>query len=230
MNPKRQKTEKILIDNLVKLLGSSDNPNITLYKDLFKSMNDGEFDEFMKKLRNKEITLSIIIPTGEKYGISVDKNIKLGKELGYNFFQRLKVGPTKDLPGYTTPEEYLVVSLPIRRVSQTLSKKISVPQHNKSISAVTGQVTNDSRNATLTFPEINVLSGYGSFHILNELLKIRGGDLGSMNALERSLQQTGGARQEAIKEYATGTLSNSVLSKYLLSMMIRNTVYKDPKR
>lgn len=230
MTPSRSKAENTLISYLTKMLGSSDNENIKLYKELFKSMSDKDFDEFMRKLKNKEITLSIIVPTGEKYGISVENNIKVAKELGYDFFQRLKVGPTKDLPGYTSPEKYLVVSLPVRRVSQTITKKLSVPQHNKSISAITGQVTNDSRNTTLTFPEINVLSGYGCFNILKELLKVRGGDLGNMTALERSLQQTGGAKLENIDIYSSGTLSNSVLSKYLLSMMIRNTIYKEPKK
>lgn len=222
-NDRRKKVENFLYEYIEKIC-HGDKRNVDLYKDLFKTMTDDKFDEFMKKIKNKEIHLQLIIPNGSGIKVTVKNNIEIAKSLGYNFFQRLNFEADGDLPAYTTPEKYLVLKLLMRRVSQVLSKKISVPTDNVSIDTSTGQVTGKSRARKLTFPEVQVLVGYGMTKTLNEMLDSRGGDLGQGRALDMMLYRTGKANQETIKQFGTGVRSTKTLKAYLLGMHINSTL------
>jgi len=120
----RSNTEKLILEYIDKIAPGGENKK--LYLDLFKGMNDSEFHNFMTGLKSKKLTLSVIAPNTVKDILDVDRNIKIGKELGYDFFQRIKVTGNKDLPDYVTPNEYLIFSLPVRRASQLLTKKINI--------------------------------------------------------------------------------------------------------
>lgn len=220
---KRKQVEEYILKYIGKIVTGEE--NINLYKDLFKSMSDKEFDEFMHKLKDKQITLSIIVPNGYKNTkVSVENNFKVAKEIGYDFFQRIKVTGDSDIPDYITPNKYLVYKLPIKRAAQLLSKKISIPESDKKIDTLSGQVTGESKSSKLTLPELQILIGLGLKDSVKELMKIRGGDLGSTNAMTAMLYKQGMATQQNIEQYSTGVVSTKSLKAYLNSMHIRNTL------
>jgi len=219
---KRKATEKLILEYIDKIAPGGENKK--LYQDLFKRMNDKEFDEFMLKLKNKKITLSVVSPNTGKNNLDVERNFKIGKELGYNFFQKLIVTGDRNLPDYKTPIEFCVLSLPARRAAQLLTKKISIPIDDKSIDLTTGQVTGKSKGSKLTMPEIQVLAGMGFTKSLDELMKIRGGDLGAKNALSTLLMRQGIASQEVVNQYATGVVSTKTFSTYLKAQHIKNNL------
>lgn len=222
-NAKRKKVEEYIVKYIGKIT-HGDEKNMNLYKDLFKSMNDKEFDDFMVKLRDKKITLSIIVPNGGDVKVTVKNNFKVAKEIGLEFFQHLKMGASNDMPAYTTPNKYLVYKLPVRRAAQLLSKKISIPKDDKTIDSLTGQVTGKSQSSKLTLPELQILIGMGMKDSVKELMKTRGGDLGEANALNKLLYKNGQVSQAMTGMYSTGVKSTKTLKQFLNAMHIRSTL------
>lgn len=222
-NPKRAAVESLILKYIDKIVTGKENTK--LYQDLFASMNDKQFDIFMNKLKNKEINLSIIIPNGDnRFKVDLNNLMKLGKELGYDFFQHLNYGPSEDRPGFKTPNKHMVLALPIRRASQLVSKKISIPTDTSSIDTLSGQVTNSSKGSKITNPEIQILLGLGLKDSLTELLKIRGGDLGAARATEQLLYKHGSVSQQQANQYATDVVSKKTLKAYFNAMGISTTL------
>lgn len=223
MNAKRKQVEEYVLKYIGKIVTGEDNLN--LYKDMFKRMNDKEFDQWMRDIRDKKRTLSIVIPNGDKKNkVSVENNLKVAKELKVEFFQPLKVTGQKDTPDYTTTNKFFICKLPLRRAAQLLSKGISVPENSKITDTLTGQVTSDSRSSKMTYPEIQVLLGMGMNATLREILKLRGGDLGAANAMNQSLTKIGKVNQQAINQYSTGVVSTKTLKAYLNGIHLKSTL------
>lgn len=222
-DPKRKAVEELILKYISKIVTGEE--NVKLYSDMFSKMSDKQFEEWMLKLKNKETTLSIVVPNGSKtIKCSVENNFKVGKEMGFDFFQKIHFGAEGDSPGYTTPLNYMVLKMPVKRAAQLLMKKISIAKDNKSIDSLTGQVTNDSKGSKITNPEIQVLLGMGLKTSLIELIKIRGGDLGASNAMNQMLMNNGVAHQSDVEQFSTGVESTKTLKMYLNGMHIKNTL------
>jgi hypothetical protein len=219
---KRQATEAFILKYIEKLMPGSDNTQ--LYQDLFASMDDEQFDQFIQALEKEETTLAVIAPNFGKVKLTVERNLALAQELGHNFFERLWIKPDDNSPAFLTPKEYLVMDLPLRRQAQVLVKKISIPEDNQSVDDLTGQPSGKSEAAKISYPETQVLAALNLDKTLNELLKYRGGDTQGFNAMNDSFARTGGASQEAIKHLAGGVKSTQTLHTILLAMHLSNTL------
>ena len=222
-NPKRKAVEDFIIKYIGKIV--TGDQNVNLYREMFKRMNDKDFDQFMMDLRDGKKHLTIIIPNGMKeIKTDLQNNMKIAKELGFEFYQRLQITGSKTMPDYITPNKYLVVKLPVKRASQLLSKKISIPKDNKSRDLLTGQVTGDSRAAKLTNPEVQILLGLGLESSIKELMKFRGGDLGAGTALNNDLMRYGRGSQANSANMSTGVVSTKTLKQFFQAMHIRSTL------
>lgn len=223
MKNRRKVVEDYVITYIGKIAGSK---NQELYKNFFKSLNDADFHKFMEDLRDKKINLSVILDAKEEKNVTLEKNVKIGKEIGVKFFHRLNwtKDEINDIPAYKTPNEYLVLNLPCKRTVQLVSKKISVAEDEKSRDTMTGQVVNKSKAGRLTFPEIQVLIAYGMDNVLKELLSARGGDLGKSRAMETMLARRGEVSQSELEQYKLGVSSKSTLKSFLEAMHIRSTL------
>lgn len=228
MNAKRKKAQDTILKYVNKIAPGGYNQK--LYEDLFKKMSDKDFDNFMHRLKDKNLTISIISPVGGNVKLDVKRNFGIGKELGYEFFQPLIIGPKgskKDgdyIPQYKTPFKYLVYDLPFRRTAQLLLKGVSVGSDNSVIDLTTGQVTGESKSAKLTKPELELLVGMGLNNSITELMKVRGGDLGSARAADASIAMTGQVSQKAIGDYATGVVSTKTLNAFFNAAMLKTTL------
>jgi len=218
----RKSAEEHIIKYVHKIAPGGENKK--LYEDLFKSMSNKDFDLFMNRLRNKEITLSVIVPNGSKIKLSVDRNYKIAKELGFDFFQHLTIGPANGIPAYKTDIKYLVLDLPFRRASQLLTKGVSVSDNNSTVDLTTGQVTGASKGSRITFPELQILTGIGLEKTVLELVKHRGGDTGSLRAMSASLSRYGKVTQNMLEAYSTGVVSTKVLHTYLTAIHLKNNM------
>jgi len=228
MDKKRKEVQDFILKYVDKIAPGGYNHG--LYVDLFKKMSDKDFKEFMIKLRDKDLTISIIAPVSGKVKLDTKRNFKIGKELGYDFFQPLIIGPKgnkKDgtyIPKFKTNIKYLTYDLPIRRTAQLLMKGVSVGTDNKVIDLTTGQVTGDSKSAKLTKPELELLVGMGLDKSIKELMKVRGGDLGSARAAEASISRTGQVSQDAIEPYGTGVVSTKTLNTMFNAAHLKTTL------
>lgn len=220
----RKAAEKFILDNIDKIAPNSGNKE--LYQRRFKSMSDRQFDQFMTLLHNGELTLQIKMPTLEDANIDVNRNIKIGKELGYDFFQQLRLTDAATGQTYTTPQKYLILDLPLRRQAQLLVKKMSIPEDNTVRDTISGQPAGASKGSKVSFPELQVLYALGLDRSIEEMIKVRGGDEIAFNAMNRSIVQNGGASLDSIRALNSNTKSTESLSAYLTAMHLDNNLKK----
>lgn len=162
------------------------------YQELLTKMSNEEFDNFMTGLISGKIMLTAYFPNyDEKAQITTANNIKLAKDMGYNFFQRIWITDPVTGVQYLTPRPHMVYTANVCRQIQTLDHKISVPEKNGKINELTGQVRSDSRASQISGPEMMVLNSKGLTDIIVEGMKLRGGDIVSNRQLNHLLHQNG---------------------------------------
>jgi hypothetical protein len=222
MAGERKAAEKYIIDNLEKIM--PDGTNRKIYEQLFASMSDVQFDNYMKKLNDGSAQLSIIAPNFSKTRLSMERNFALAKELKHNFFEKIWMTDGDDTPPYLSPIPYLVVDLPLRRQAQLLIKKISIPEDNKSVDDLTGQPTGKSKGSKISYPEIQILAACGLEDSLVELLKARGGDNDMFNNMNNAISRTGAVSIKAIDNGNTTVTSTETLKTLLTSAHLSNTL------
>lgn len=227
MNTKR----KAVQDYIIKYVGAivAGNENTKLYQDLFDRMTDEEFDRFMVGMKEGKIHISIVVPNDGKTRVSVENNFRVAKQLGHEFFQRVKVTNHPDYPDHMLPIKALTMILPIRRAQQLLSKKISIPEHSMTTDVLTGQVAGKSRSSKLTYPEQQMLIAMDMKDTATEMVRIRGGDLKAQSEYVRQLANNGEVSQKDILDVANlvsngGVVSTRTLKYYLQGMHIKNTL------
>lgn len=219
----RKEAEKIIIDIVEAILPGGGNKEV--YQTFFSKMNDAAFDKWMNDINAGKERPFIYVPNGTPKKLSSERNFAIAKKLGHNFFERIWIDQDDpERPKYLTNVPYIVLELPIRRQSQLLVKKISVPENNRSIDQLSGQAAGDSRSARISYPELQFLMGMNLPNSLVEFMKFRGGDKGGFNAMNRTISNDGTVTLKSINHLATGVESTKTLSAYLTSMHLRNTL------
>jgi hypothetical protein len=219
---KREEVQNFIMDYVEQMLPGGGNRK--LYEEYFATLNDEQFDDFMKKLKTKERKLFIVAPNFQKNRLSTERNIKIGKKLGHSFFERLWIESKGDTPTYLTPIPYMVVDMPVCRQAQVRVKKISIPEDNKSVDDFTGQPTGKSKGSKISYPELGIMAAMGLDNSITELIKYRGGDMGGFNAMNQSISRTGSVSLNAISPYSTGVESTKLLKTLLICMHLKNTL------
>lgn len=202
-------------------------PTTEIYRELFAKMDDAAFDVFMQKLKNREIGLVLVAPNlaDPKTRLTIENALKLGKEMGHEFYQRIWINPGDGVtPAFLTNKKYLVLLLPYRRQAQLLEKKARIPKHNRSIDEMTGQVTGESKGSKLSSPEIQVLAALDLPAMITEQIKFRGGDVKGYDAMVNMIDKTGAVSMDAIEHLAGGVESTKTLATYLTAMHLSNTL------
>jgi hypothetical protein len=222
MSTNRKAAEAIILEYIEKMLPGSENP--ALYKNVFKTMDDGQFSKFMADLEKGKTRLAIIAPNFNEKKLDVQRNLEIAKELGHNFFQKLWIEGTGTTPTYLTPIPYMVLDLPLRRQAQLLVKKISIPEDNKSVDDFTGQPTGKSKGSRMSYPETQIMAAMGLDQCLIEMLKFRGGDVDGFNAMNTSISRTGEVSLKSIASLASGVESTKTLKTILSGMHISSTI------
>ncbi len=218
----RSGAEKFIISYISKLTPNTNNAKI--YSKIFSTMSDKDFDQFMKDLESEKKFLVVIMPNFSENSLDVERNLQIADELKHKFFQRIWIEGKDDMPTYLTPNEYLVVDLPVRRASQLLIKKISVPKHNRVIDSLTGQPTGESKGAKISYPELQVCAAMGLENSMVELMKYRGGDARGGAALNGMIAKFGRANQATLSQYASGVESTVTVKTFMSAAHIKSTL------
>ena len=218
----RKAAENVILTLLKKLAPGGHTVKVT--KEMFERMSDAEFDIFIQELDRGDRHLVVFSPNFGSEGLSTANNFKLADELGVKIFHKLHYEEDGESPEYQTPIEYMVMDVPVRRQSQTLDKKISVPEDNKTIDALTGQPTGDSKGARVSFPEIQFCAAMELDNTMVECLKVLGGDTKAMAAYNAMISQTGRANLNTIEQYAGGVESTHTLRTLLYCMHLANNL------
>jgi hypothetical protein len=218
----RKAAEQVIYEWIEKMLPGSE--NVSIYKSLFAAMNDDVFEEFMMKLEDGSARLAIIAPNLSDLKLSVERNLKLGDELGHKFFERIWMDGGNEVPPYLSPQEYLIVDLPLRRQAQLLVKKISIPEDTKSIDDFTGQPTGKSKGSKISYPEIQIMAALNLDESLTEMLKYRGGDVKGFDAMNTQISKSGGVSLKTLSSLKTTVKSTETLHTLLTACHFQNTL------
>jgi hypothetical protein len=219
---KRKEAEQFILKYLDKILPKG--YSVKLYKDMFAQMTDVEFEQYMSDLESGKQHLVLYAPNMQETQLNTKRNIEIAKELGHDFFQRLWIGKNNDTPTYLTPIKYMVVDMPVRRASQLLTKKIKIPEHNKSVDILTGQPTAKSKGSRVSFEEMKILAAMGLDNCIVEMMKFRGGDLKGFNAMNAMISRYGTANLKTLNNFASGVESTKTFSTYLRAMHFKTNL------
>lgn len=222
MKGNRKAAEELCLQFMADIV--PDGSQVTIYKELFASMTDAQFDKFIQELESGETKLSVIVPNFSKVTPTTENNLKIAKKLGHNFFTHLEIEGKGDVPSHITPIPYLVVDLPMRRASQLIIKKASIPKNQDVIDALTGQPTGESKGAKISYPELQLCVAMNLDASMVELMKYRGGDLKGRAAYIGILNKYGSVTQGQLKNYASGVVSTQTLKTMLTCIHLRNTL------
>lgn len=203
---------------------ANDADNIRITTDYLTKMSDKEFEEFIGRLDKGEEHITFFAPNFKPNVLNVKRNLNLAKKYGHKFFERLWIEGRDDQPSYLTPIPYPVMFLPYRRASQTLAKKISVPDHSKVIDSFTGQVTGESKGARLSYPELQLSMAVRMEKTMEEMMKFRGGDISGLNAFNRMMSNTGRVNLSAVSNFSSGVESTKTLHSILTGMCLKNNL------
>lgn len=217
-------------DYIVKYVGkiTPNTDNAAFYKEQLAKLSNAEFHELMKGYRTGEKYVYVTVPNMHSNSINVERNLKLGEELGVKFFARLSIEGKPGIPDHITPIKHQILGLPWRRASQTWAKKVSVPEGNTRDS-MTGQVTGDSKGAKISFPELRVCLAMGLTSCMLEAVKMRGGDTKGGHAFNAMMAKTGRVSLKSVAPFASGVESTRTLYSFLVGMHLSNTLLDHTK-
>lgn len=187
---KRAKVEQLVIDKVNLIDPSGDNGK--RYKEFFASLSDKEFHEFMLDIKRGEQQLYIYAPNMAN-DITLDNLVELTDKFGVELLERIWFKDFKTGVQSLTPEKYMILTLPVRRAKQLLTKKRSFPDSDKTINHLSGQVSRPDKAAGLSQIETQFLISKNLPNTARELVKYRGGDIHAYSEMKHSLMETGNA-------------------------------------
>lgn len=186
--------------------------NSKRYHNMLDHMSAAEFDKWMHYVKEGKWQIHITAPNITN-NLSTTNLLKAADAAKCKLFHKLWM--TDDATGqkYLTDSEFLVLNLPIRRQQQFLDEKMSVPDNDRKIDGMTGQVTGDSRSSSITNPEINILAARGLDATLKELVNVRGGNIAAYSEFRRQAEEGGSITLESLN---TGSVSRVAMTGQVL--------------
>jgi hypothetical protein len=222
MNAARKEATDYAVKLLSKLAGKND--AVTELETMINALSDSQFDAYMQSLLSGDEVMPYIVPNLGKIRLSVEKNLKIAEELNHEFFERLWLNDPATGETYLTPEKYLIIDLPLKRLQQHLHKKISIPDGADRTDELTGAPTGDSKGSGVSFPELQILYSQNLESTIRELFKFRGGDEEAYKALSREILSGGLPSMSAVDSGETRAKSTDTLQVLLKSAHLDNNL------
>lgn len=195
--------------------------NVNYYKDLFAKLTDQMFDQWMKRMKSGETKLYFYAPNMKVFP-TVEQFMKAAEITGTQYFERAKIWDEATRRYYMTPHSHLVLKLPVRRLKQYLMGKISIPENDRLISNLTGQVIKPDKGSSISMTEAQTLDSKGLHKCLVEFTNIRGGNIEAYNTLRSELIESGRASFNDLTN--GGIRSTEVAQAFLTAMHLENNL------
>lgn len=194
--------------------------NAKRYEEMFAKMSDKDFHVLMEDIRDGKRKLVVFAPN-MKTTLKVPDLIAAAKRVNAKIFDRIKLWDPVGHRYFTTPKEYLVLRLPVRRLKQFLVDKMSIPESDRRISKFTGQVVKPDKGSSVSAIELQTIVSKGLDNVVVELATVRGGNPDAYAGFRASLEETGSATLGEV-DPAQRVRSVEVSSVWLKGMLIDN--------
>ncbi|AHI60304.1 RNA polymerase beta subunit [Erwinia phage Ea35-70] len=222
MTPAREQTQQFVIEAIAEILPGSKNRDI--YIDFFSRLSDEAFDALMQRMDEDQEIFPFYHPNFTGTVIDVERVINLIEKHGDTIMEQLwDIDPETGLQ-YLTPLKYPVLLLPLRIQQQKLQKKMSIPKDNNHIDDLTNQPTTESKGASLSYPEVQIIYAMGGDKILEETMKVRGGDEKAFRDYNNEIIASGGVTIGAISSSKTKVKSTKTVQVILEAMHLSNNL------
>lgn len=182
--------------------------NAALYRKRFATMTDDQFYTWMLNLKAQSEEIPLYEPP-MKVALQVSDLRNAADMLNVKLFEPLRIWDSANQRYFVTANSYAVFEMPVRRLSQSLMHKMSVPDGDRVINPITGQVTKPDKGASLSLPEIQTMDSKDLHVCLSEMFNVRGGKLQAYAAMRASLEETGSA---SLREVDTDSPVRSAVS------------------
>jgi hypothetical protein len=163
--------------------------NTAIYRDYFKTLNDTQFTEFMKNIQLffEVDSLAKDIPDMAKIRSVADKfKIPL---VEYVVLPSKNTQDESNPPITTSPIP--VIAIQVRRLQQMADKKNAASANTDKVNSITGQVTGDSKAASLSDMQTMALVTSGQIKTIKEFLGPRADDQVAKMKMLDSIERTG---------------------------------------
>lgn len=213
---------KAILNYIVSIVDKVDvsGTNSNIYKQTVPKMTD----EQLIKLISSPVP--IYAPNGGKVKIDHMRNLEVIREMGHEPFQRVWITDPATGACTLTKFKHMVLPCPVRRQTQFVDKKISIPPHNRSIDKSTGQVSGKSKGSSFSFPQTYVMYSEGYTSTIKELLNTRGGNVKAGQVIDRQIRQLGSSSQKFQGVERTHVKSSRTLGSYYTAQHIGNNLGK----
>jgi len=217
-------TKQKIIDYVCSCLNLMDptGDNGKRFSDLLSPMTDKQFEQWISYLKDGTVQIDLLVPNMKK-NLQIPDIFAAAHKIGCKIFERIWMYDMVTGKEYLSTEEFPILRETVRRQEQMLDEKLSVPNKAMKIDSTTGQVTGDDRAGGFSMPEIQILYSKGLKNILQEFVKVRGGDVHAFSEFERSLEETGECALSQINTNSRAR-SGAVLSTMMEAIHLDNNI------
>ena len=223
----RKAIEQLIYDTFDALDPSGNNTN--KYKALYEPMSDEEFEKHMKSFLKDDDENFILDIVEFEHDLDMEKCEAAAKVIDIPLMESVY------MPHLTMDKKRVVVSkekclvgwINVKRTQQLLHKKNGLAMSDERISSLTGQVTDEDKDARDSDIEAAMLVSLGADKILQELHGPRADDLVMKREMTRDISTKGYVLLDDLENNTKNKTSLVTLNTYLLSMGIKSDLISD---
>ncbi|MCM1439725.1 MAG: hypothetical protein NC131_11090 [Roseburia sp.] len=220
----RKQIEKLIYDTYDALDPSGTNSG--KYRELFGSMNEAQFEKFMKELLADDSENFMLDIVEFEHDLKFSYCEKAAKVLGiplmeYVYMPHLTMDRKRVI---VSKEKCLVGYINVKRTQQLLSKKNGLSTSNEKVSSVTGQVVDKDKNARSSDIEASMLVALGADKILQEFHGPRADDQVMKRQMTQSIATKGYVLLDELDNLSTNKVTLNTVNTYLLAMGLKSDI------
>lgn len=223
----RKEIEKLIYDVFDALDPS--HANTTKYQNIFGSMDDKEFEKWMKEFLSNDEENFVLDIVEFEHSLKFDYCEDAAKVLNIPLMEYVYMPHlTMDKKNVVISKEKCLVGwFNVKRTQQLLHKKNGLSVSNNRISALTGQVTRDDKNARDSDIEAAMLVALGADRILQELHGPRADDHIMKRQARQAISTKGYVLLEELDNTRTNKVTLNTVNAFLISMGLSTDLVTD---
>ena len=204
--------------------------NTEYYRNKFKSMNDGEFDQYFKLLFEQDDPYLTATMVDYENPVKIENIEKAAEFLDVPLFERVVLPYASQDPNnpIITKHECLVGYLNIKRLQQLNFKKIGISTDISDRNMITGQVSGHDKNSRNSDQETIALLTVGANVSLKELMSMRADDKVMKDEMNKKIARDGYvAMSELTDKLSNKTTLNSAAVFFMGAELMTDLVMND---
>ena len=204
--------------------------NTEYYKNKFKNMSDGEFDQYFKLLFEQDDPYLTATMVDYENPLKIENIEKAAKFLDVPLFEKVILPYASQDPNnpIITKHECLVGYLNIKRLQQMNVKKIGLSTDISDRNMITGQVAGHDKNSRNSDQETIALLTVGANVSLKELMSMRADDMVMKAEMNKKIARDGYvAMNELTDKLSNKTTLNSAAVFFIGAGLMTDLVMND---